>query len=42
MNSTNDDEKTNEYEILNDENHQYDFTFKIIVIGNSGNVLKIK
>jgi hypothetical protein len=25
-----------DYEILSDENQQYDFTFKIIVIGNSG------
>ncbi len=24
------------YEILTDENQQFDFTFKIIVIGNAG------
>ena len=25
-----------EFEILGDDNHQFDFTFKIIVIGNAG------
>jgi len=26
-----------DYEILNDDIHQFDYTFKIIVIGNAGN-----
>ena len=34
------EEKYQDFEILTDDNHQFDFTFKIIVIGNTGEIFK--
>ncbi len=41
MNKEIDKEKSMDYEILTDDNYQFDYTFKIIVIGNAGNLLNL-